>query len=113
MEKTFRERGVRWRSTMEVSSNETIKQAVMAGMGVSFLSIHTVGLELETGRLVALDVRGLPVMRDWYVIHMRDKRLTPVTAAFRDFLLERGAAIVESATGIRLPATRGGRRARP
>lgn len=106
MEKTFRERGVRWRATMEITSNETIKQAVMAGMGISFLSIHTVGLELETRRLVALDVRGLPVMRDWYVIHMKDKRLTPVTAAFRGFLLDRGARIVQGATGVRLPASR-------
>ena len=47
---------------MEVTSNETIKQAVMAGMGLSFISMHTVMLELATGKLVTLNVSGLPVM---------------------------------------------------
>lgn len=105
MERLFRDHGVRYHASMEVSSNETIKQAVMAGMGLGFLSIHTVGLELQTGRLVALDVVGLPVARDWYVIHLHDKRLTPVAAAFREFLLKSGAAIVERATGVSLAAS--------
>ena len=113
MERTFRDRGVRWHATMEITSNETIKQSVMAGLGISFLSIHTVGLELATGRLVALHVRGLPVMRDWYVIHLRDKRLTPVTAAFRDFLIERGTGIIERATGIKLAPRRSRATRRP
>src|SRR6185295_7948088 len=56
MEKTFKDRGVPYRVAMEISSNETIKQAVMAGLGVAFLSVHTVGLELRAGRLVLLDV---------------------------------------------------------
>jgi DNA-binding transcriptional LysR family regulator len=82
---------------MEVSSNETIKQAVMAGMGISFISKHTVGLELAAGKLVELSVSGLPLMRDWYVIHLRDKRLSPMTVAFREFLLKRGAQIIADA----------------
>jgi DNA-binding transcriptional LysR family regulator len=100
MERWLREGGVRHRVVMEVSSNETIKQAVIAGMGVSFISIHTVGLELQTGRLMTLDVVGLPVMRDWYAMHLRAKRLSPVGEAFRGFLLERGAAIIQRATGV-------------
>lgn len=94
MEHVFKERGVPIHATMEVSSNETIKQAVMAGMGISFISIHTVGLELAAGKLVILNVAGLPLIRDWYVIHLRDKRLSPITVAFRSFLLEHGAAII-------------------
>jgi DNA-binding transcriptional LysR family regulator len=88
---------------MEMSSNETIKQAVMAGLGVSFISMHTLGLELQAGKLVTLDVAGLPLVRDWYVIHLRDKRLSPIAAAFRTFLLEKGAAIIQQAVGIPLP----------
>jgi DNA-binding transcriptional LysR family regulator len=95
MEKTFKDRGVPYRVAMEISSNETIKQAVMAGLGVAFLSIHTVGLELRAGRLVVLDVEGLPVTRDWFVIHLKDKRLTPVGAALKEFLLANGARIIE------------------
>jgi DNA-binding transcriptional LysR family regulator len=99
MERVFRERGVPFRVSMEVSSNETIKQAVMADMGISFISSHTVGLELAAGKLVVLDVVGLPIVRDWYVIHLRDKRLAPIPAAFRAFLLEHGARIIQKAIG--------------
>src|SRR5215471_7923687 len=87
MERVFKERDVPFRVSMEVSSNETIKQAVMADMGLSFISSHTVGLELAAGKLVILDVVGLPIIRDWYVIHLRDKVLSPTPAAFRAFLL--------------------------
>src|SRR5688500_3607612 len=60
MEHVFKERGVNYSASMEVSSNETIKQAVMAGMGISFISKHTVSLELAAGKLVTLNVSGLP-----------------------------------------------------
>ena len=103
LEHVFREHGVTYRASMEMSSNETIKQAVMAGLGVSFISMHTLGLELKARKLVTLDVAGLPLVRDWYVIHLRDKRLSPIAAAFRTFLLEKGAAIIQQAVGIPLP----------
>lgn len=99
MERVFAERGFHPRETIEMSSNETIKQAVMAGMGVSFLSLHTVGLEVAARRLVVLDVAGTSVMRDWYVIHREKKRLSPVAAGFKQFLLEQGAALIERAVG--------------
>lgn len=97
MEQAFQERGASYRTSMEMSSNETIKQAVMAGMGISLISAHTVGLELQTGRLVVLDVVGLPILRDWFVIHLKRKRLSPIAAAFRSFLLEKGAGIIAAA----------------
>lgn len=97
METFFEERGARYQATMEAGSNETIKQAVIAGMGISFISLHTVGLELRTRRLVVLDVEGLPVMREWYVLHLQGKRLLPIAAAFRRLLLDRGAAVLTSA----------------
>ena len=103
LEHVFRDRGATYRTSMEVSSNETIKQAVMAGMGISFISMHTVGLELVTRKLVVLDVVGLPIVRDWYVIHLREKRLSPIAAAFRGFLLEHGAAIIRQAVGVDMP----------
>lgn len=99
MERLFAERGVAIGASMEMSSNETIKQAVMAGMGVSFLSLHTVGLELEAKRLVVLDVVGLPVVRQWHATHLRDKRLSPATRLFRQFLVDRGAGLIDRAVG--------------
>jgi DNA-binding transcriptional LysR family regulator len=68
-------------------------------MGISFISRHTVSLELAAGKLVTLNVSGLPLLRDWYVIHLRDKRLSPITVAFRTFLLQRGGQIIARAIG--------------
>ncbi len=103
MERVFRERGIAYHSTMEVGSNETIKQAVMAGMGLSFISLHTVGLELQAGRLAVLDVVGLPLIRDWYLIHREDKRLGPAALAFAAFVRESAAALIERAAAIPTP----------
>jgi DNA-binding transcriptional LysR family regulator len=80
---------------MEIRSTETIKQAVMAGFGLSFLSAHTVSRELRSGELCALEVQGFPLMLSWYVVHRRTKRLPPVAQAFKDFLLCEGAALIE------------------
>ena len=106
MERLFAEQKVRYRTLMEVSSNETIKQAVMAGMGVSFISAHTIGLEFDAGRVVILDVAGLPIIREWYVIQLQEKLLPPIAAAFRSFMLEHGAQIIARTIGESL-ATRG------
>jgi DNA-binding transcriptional LysR family regulator len=87
MERVFRTHGMSVNATMEISSDETIKQAAIAGMGIAFLSLNTVELERQTGRLAVLDVIGMPVMRDWYIVHRKEKRLPPVASAFREFLL--------------------------
>jgi DNA-binding transcriptional LysR family regulator len=79
---------------MEIRSTETIKQAVMAGMGLSFLSAHTVSRELQAGSLRVLDVQGLPLMLHWYVVHRLGKRLPPVAQAFKDFLISDGASLI-------------------
>jgi LysR family transcriptional regulator, low CO2-responsive transcriptional regulator len=101
MDEVFAERGFRPRIAMEIKSFETIKQAVIAGMGISFMSAHTVSLELQVGRLQVLDIAGFPVMRSWHVVHRRNKRLPPVAAAFKAFLLEEGAALLNRMTGLR------------
>ena len=92
---------------MEIASTETIKQAVIAGMGVSFLSAHTIGMELAAGSLVVLDVRGFPLMLEWYVVHRGNKRLPPVAVAFKRFLLDEGAALIGKITRV---TPRGGAR---
>jgi LysR family transcriptional regulator, low CO2-responsive transcriptional regulator len=76
---------------MEFDSNETIKQAVMAGLGIAFISAHTVASEIEHGRLSVLDVVGLPMVRQWFVLRRIDKRLLPPAAAFQDFLSREAA----------------------
>ena len=81
---------------MQIKSTETIKQAVLAGMGISFLSAHTVSRELCDGSLVVLDVQGFPLMLDWYLVRRRTKRLPPVAQAFRRFLLDDGARLIDA-----------------
>jgi DNA-binding transcriptional LysR family regulator len=102
MQEFFDKRRLQLKVGMEMASNETIKQAVMAGMGLSFISRHTVELELQTGRLIALDVRGMPLMRHWHVAHLAKKRLSPTAAAFKAFVLSKGPALLAIAPG---PAT--------
>jgi DNA-binding transcriptional LysR family regulator len=96
MQQYFDEFGLACNVGMEMASNETIKQAVMAGMGVSFLSRHTLDLELHTQRLCILDVRGTPVIRQWHVAHLANKRLSPTAAAFREFVLEHGRDLLRA-----------------
>jgi LysR family transcriptional regulator, low CO2-responsive transcriptional regulator len=79
---------------MEMGSNETIKQAVIAGLGIAFISAHTVAVELADGRLVALDVVGLPVMRTWFIVNLARKRLLPSAAALRQFMIDEGHAFL-------------------
>jgi DNA-binding transcriptional LysR family regulator len=92
MERFFAEQHFDKRIAMEMSSNETIKQAVMAGLGLSFLSLHTMGLELRSGLLQRLDIAGTPVMRMWNVVRLSSKLLSPAAEAFRYFMLEQGEA---------------------
>ncbi len=84
------------RVAMQMSSNEAIKQAVMSGMGVALLSLHTIGLELEYGLIATPHVIGLPVMRRWHVVNNLAKTLSPAAEAFRYFVLERGEAFLAS-----------------
>jgi DNA-binding transcriptional LysR family regulator len=79
---------------MEIRSTETIKQAVMAGLGLSFLSAYTVSHELRAGTLRVLPVEGFPLQLHWYVVHLRTKRLPPVAQAFKSFLLSEGASLI-------------------
>lgn len=94
MERFFAQRGVKLTPGMEMSSNEAIKQAVQAGLGLGIVSIHTVALELEMKRLAVLDVESFPIMRHWYVVHRANKRLSGVAQAFKHFLLEEAAQLL-------------------
>ena len=85
---------------MEMSSNETIKQAVIAGLGVAFISAHTVASELADGRLVILDVGGLPIIRQWYAVRRSDKLLLPPAQAMFDFLGTEGSNYLPDVPGF-------------
>lgn len=75
---------------IEMDSNETIKQSVMAGMGVGFISAHTIAQEVESGRLVILDVEGMPIKRQWFCVTRQGRSISPAMALFQDFLQAHG-----------------------
>ncbi len=77
-------------SATEFGSNETIKQAVIAGMGIAIISAHTVAAELADKRLVALDVKGLPINRKWYIVKHKNKRLMHSALTLWDYIVEHG-----------------------
>ena len=95
MERFFAEQDVILKHTFEMSSNETIKQAVMAGMGIAFISSRTIDLELMVGRLVILRVIGTPVLRQWHLVRRAEKRQLPLAEAFRDFLRAEAATLMD------------------
>jgi LysR family transcriptional regulator, low CO2-responsive transcriptional regulator len=72
---------------LTVASNEALKQAVMAGLGIGFLSLHTVGLELRQGLMKVLPVRGCPVVRAWHLVRTPAKVLSPAAEALHQFIL--------------------------
>ncbi|NKN38807.1 LysR family transcriptional regulator [Agrobacterium sp. a22-2] len=75
----------------EMGSNETIKQAVIAGLGLAFISAHTIEQEIKLGRLVILDVVDTPIRRQWFSVSRLDRTTTPAMQAFEQFLLTSGA----------------------
>lgn len=99
MERFFAEHNVRFTAGMEMTSNEAIKQAVSAGLGLGIVSIHTLALELELGCIAVLDVEAFPIIRHWYLVHRAGKRLSPVVQAFRDFVLTEAKGL------LRMPGT--------
>jgi DNA-binding transcriptional LysR family regulator len=97
MDRYLVEHDVKIRRVMEADSNETIKQAVMAGIGLGFVSLHTVRAELAAGRIAVLDVAGLPLQRQWYAVHSRQRRLTPAAEEFLHYLLREADALMRAA----------------
>lgn len=73
--------------SIEFGSNETIKQAVMAGLGIAFISAHTIEAALADGRLRALSIPGFPIIRQWFLVRRRDTPPTPAAMRVRDIIL--------------------------
>jgi len=105
MDQFFRDAKVVPRRVMELNSNDTIKQAVLANLGLAFISYHTAGIELQTGQLVALDVVGLPLIRRWNVVNLRTRALVDAAETVRRFIVEMGAGLIaRQFEGVNLPA---------
>jgi DNA-binding transcriptional LysR family regulator len=82
------------RIAMEIPSNETVKAAVMAGLGIGFISRHAVSAELRGGQLHTVDFEGTPIVRTWNLVHQVSKVLSPAAEAFRYLMLEHGEDLI-------------------
>jgi DNA-binding transcriptional LysR family regulator len=94
MERVFAQHRIQPHISMEMETNEAIKQAVQAGMGLCILSMHSIELELETKRLAMLNVEHFPLLRHWFVAHRSNKRLSSAALAFKEFLLTEAKKII-------------------
>jgi len=80
---------------MELGSSEALKQAVMAGLGLAILSLHSLRLEQAAKKLVVLDVEGFPLKRRWFAVHMKGKKLSLVARTFHDFIIAESNNILD------------------
>jgi LysR family transcriptional regulator, low CO2-responsive transcriptional regulator len=88
---------------MQLGSNEPIKQAVTANLGIGFVSLHTIGLELELDRVRVIDLPNTPVVRVWNIVHTQAKTFSPPAEAFRYFMLEEAERYLASRFGAFAP----------
>lgn len=94
-EQLFVQKGVTMDVKLDLGSNEAIKEAIVAGLGVSVLSYHTLTSLGKTPRLVVLDVQGFPIHRQWNIIHPQGKQLSVVAQTFLDYLLAESRVLAE------------------
>lgn len=94
VERFFQSKDVHLNTSMEMSRNEAIKHAVMAGLGLGIVSLHTLEFELDLKRIAILSVEGFPIMKEWYLVTRNGKRLSPIAQAFHDFVLSEAHNII-------------------
>lgn len=95
IERFFAEHGHTFSSTLEMSSNESIKYSVIAGLGLGIVSLHSIKLELETRSLVILDVAGFPIERYWHIVTREGKWLSPAAQAFKEYVIDEAAGYAQ------------------
>ena len=88
--------------TIEMGTNETIKQSVMAGLGIAFISAHTCLSELADGKLVALKIKGLPLVCQWYVLHRADRDLSKAAQLLESFVVDNWSGLVPGISALKV-----------
>lgn len=102
--KLFEQRALAPKIRMELSDDEAIKEAILAGLGVAIMSRFTLGLEPESSRLVCLDVEGFPLENHWHFAYPVGKQLSATARAFMDFArLEAKGLVMEGLASARVP----------
>lgn len=100
-EQLFSKHGISVKSVMELGSSEAIKQAVVAGLGISIVSKHSAWLEIKTGYLTELNLTLFPEPKPWYSVHHEKKELSPIAEAFQDFIRDHAESIIRTMESLR------------
>ncbi len=95
----FDRHGIAQTVRMELSTNEAVKQAILAGLGISILPRYTLGLDTEQAQLAVLDVEGFPLERQWQFAYPVGKQISPVARAFMDFVRAEAKDLVQAHLG--------------
>ncbi len=96
VERQFASQGQKISQYMELGSSEAIKQGVMAGLGISVLSRYNLGLDLPNNNIAILDVQGFPLIRRWYGVYLRGKKLSLTARTFLEFILNESSAVLSA-----------------
>jgi len=96
MDRLFASHDLKIHPYMELGSSEAVKQGVIAGLGLSVISIHNLRMELAGGHLVVLDVEGFPLQRRWYAVHLKNKHLSLAARTFLQFILEESREVLSN-----------------
>jgi DNA-binding transcriptional LysR family regulator len=80
--------GLSFSSDIEINSNEAIVEAVQAGLGIGFVSKHSVKLQLENNIIKQLNVAPFPIIRNWHIVHHKNAELSPIARRFKQFVID-------------------------
>ena len=80
--------GLDFNSDIQINSNEAIVEAVQAGLGIGFVSKHSVSLQLKNSIIKQLDVAPFPIIRQWHIVHHAEAELSPIARRFKQFVIE-------------------------
>ena len=80
--------GLDFNSDIQINSNEAIVEAVQAGLGIGFVSKHSVSLQLKNNIIKQLDVAPFPIIRQWHIVHHAEAELSPIARRFKQFVID-------------------------
>tara|TARA_Y100000389_G_scaffold78695_1_gene75488 strand:+ start:166 stop:1062 length:897 start_codon:yes stop_codon:yes gene_type:complete len=80
--------GLNFNSDIQINSNEAIVEAVQAGLGIGFVSMHSVNLQLKNKIIRQLDVEPFPILRQWHIVHNAEADLSPIARRFKQYVID-------------------------
>lgn len=80
--------GLNFNSDIQINSNEAIVEAVQAGLGIGFVSMHSVNLQLKNQIIKQLNVEPFPIVRQWHIVHHAEAELSPIARRFKKFVID-------------------------